>query len=136
MGHIGSPSVPVSWGELIDKITILEIKLERLTDPAAIANVAREHALLIAIGGRTIEEEGVAQLVRDLKRVNEELWQIEDAVREHEARQRFEAAFIQLARSVYRKNDRRAAIKRHINRLLGSELMEEKSYAGMKATAA
>lgn len=134
-GYVARPSVPVSWGELIDKITILEIKRDRLTNPAARANVIKEHALLSAIGGQVIHGSRMADLVQELKRVNEELWQVEDAIREQEARQQFQSTFIQLARSVYRKNDRRAALKRQINDLLGSELIEEKSYAGMKMPA-
>jgi hypothetical protein len=124
-----TPSVPVSWGELLDKMTILEIKQERIAAPAARRNVGREYQLLSIIGAEALEAPAVRALCRELKRVNEELWRIEDAIREEEAAARFGPAFVQLARSVYQMNDRRAAIKREINRLLESELVEEKSYA-------
>lgn len=123
------PDVPVSWGELIDKATILEIKAERITRPQALANVEREHRLLAAIAGQVAGRGGIAALTRALKAVNEALWDIEDALREHEAAGDFGAVFVERARSVYRLNDERAAIKRRINLLLGSELCEEKSYA-------
>lgn len=123
------PDVPVSWGELIDKVTILEIKAERIKRPQALANVEREHRLLHAIAAQVQGEVGVAALTADLKHVNEQLWEIEDALREHEDATDFGLRFVELARSVYRLNDERAAIKRRINLLLGSELCEEKSYA-------
>ena len=123
--------VPVSVGELLDKLTILAIKLERIDDPAKLANIAREHAALEAVvqaeGLR--EPEGVAELEQELRSVNEQLWRIEDDIREHERQQRFDDAFIALARAVYRTNDERAALKRRLNALTGSELVEEKSYA-------
>ena len=126
-----TPIVPVSWGELIDKITILEIKAERIADPAKRANVARELAALNAVRdqGRA-RAEGLAALTRELRQVNEALWTIEDDIRECEAKGDFGARFVALARSVYKYNDRRAALKRRINDLLGSELIEEKSYKG------
>ena len=123
--------VPVSVGELLDKLTILAIKLERIEDPAKRANIAREHGALEAVvqdeGLR--EPEGVAELEQELRSVNEQLWRIEDEIREHERQQRFDDAFIALARAVYRTNDERAALKRRLNALTGSELVEEKSYA-------
>ena len=124
------PAVPVSWGELLDKITILEIKADRIAAPAKRANVLRELSVLarVALGVRGIG--GLAQLVFRLKAVNRELWEIEDAIRLEEARGRFGAEFVRLARAVYFTNDRRAEIKREINGLLGSALVEEKSYAG------
>jgi hypothetical protein len=130
MEHFASPTVPISWGELIDKITILEIKRIRLSRPDARVNVEKELALLSVIGARALASGDVAVLSRALRRVNEHLWELEDAIRKEEAKGRFGAVFIRLARSVYKCNDERAAIKRRINALLGSELVEEKSYAG------
>ena len=123
------PDVPVSWGELIDKVTILEIKADRITRPEALANVAREHRLLSAIAGKLRGQADIPALTADLRTVNEQLWDVEDALREHEATGDFGSRFVELARSVYRLNDQRAAIKRRINLLLDSELCEEKSYA-------
>jgi len=124
-----TPTVPVSWGELIDKITILDIKLARLSAAAALANVGKEHALLSAIAAPAMLRPGVPEQVAALRDVNAALWIIEDAIREEEAANRFAAEFVRLARSVYHRNDERAAIKRRINALLDSELVEEKSYA-------
>jgi hypothetical protein len=123
------PQVPVSWGELIDKITILSIKQARIGDAAARRNVSLELALLSDLAASAMHLERVASLTEKLRAVNEDLWAIEDAIREQEAAGDFGARFIALARSVYRENDRRAAIKRAINRELGSALVEEKSYA-------
>ena len=122
--------VPVSWGELLDKITILEIKAERIADPAKIANVAKELAAL----QRTRDAAGVdltpvATAIAALRDVNDTLWRIEDDIRDCERQGDFGARFLGLARDVYRTNDRRAALKRQINEALGSELVEEKSYA-------
>jgi len=124
------PCVPVSWGELIDKLSILEIKAERLRAPEAVANVRREVALLSAILAeqRTHLQE-LAALKAALDAVNRRLWDIEDAVREKEAAGSFDAAFVDLARSVYRANDERSRIKRRINELLRSGIVEEKQYA-------
>lgn len=123
------PRVPVSWGELIDKMTILEIKRERLTEESAVANVVKELAQLVAVaGGEMFDDAALSALKASLRAVNEALWTIEDDIRAKEARQEFDERFIALARSVYRRNDERAAIKRRINDLLGSELVEEKSY--------
>jgi hypothetical protein len=119
----------VSWGELLDKITILEIKRERITRAAARENVLREYRMLQRIGGQVLNRSGIAPLVRALKAVNEALWEIEDAIREQEAARQFGADFIRLARAVYQRNDERAAIKREINLKLESDLIEEKSYA-------
>src|SRR5262245_52845625 len=110
---------PVSWGELIDKITILEIKAARIADPAKHANVARELAALIQVR----DENGplaadIAPLTAELRTINERLWEVEDALRACEAAGRFDARFVDLARQVYRHNDRRAALKRRINALL------------------
>ena len=123
------PQVPMSWGEVIDKITILEIKRGKLTAQAALANVGRELDLLSAVARDPLAQDGgLTDLKAELQAVNQALWDIEDEIREKEARQEFDAAFIALARSVYRRNDERAAIKRRINDLLGSELVEEKGY--------
>ena len=123
---------PVSWGELIDKIAILEIKAARFTDPAKRANVARELKALEAARDAALAQppSGLAEIVRELKAVNEKLWAVEDDIRECEKRRDFSARFVELARSVYVTNDRRADLKRRINDLLGSELVEEKSYKG------
>jgi len=124
-----TPCVPISWGELIDKITILEIKLERLSAPAARANVAHELDLLRAVlAGLAETPPGLAALRGRLAAANRLLWDVEDAIRRKEAVQAFDAGFIELARSVYRGNDERARIKRAINELMGSELVEEKQY--------
>lgn len=122
-------SVQTSPGEFLDKLTILEIKSERMTDAAKLANVSRELELLRATWAASpLAARDVAALVADLKRVNEALWEIEDQIRLKEAAAAFDAEFVQLARSVYRTNDRRAAIKRELNVALGSDLLEEKSY--------
>ncbi|WP_051083533.1 DUF6165 family protein [Sphingomonas sp. Mn802worker] len=131
-----SPMVPVSWGELLDKISILEIKCERIVRADARANVANEHRLLSEFGDMALRSDGIAPLYATLKAVNEDLWEIEDAIREQEAAGTFGAEFVHLARAVYHKNDERAGIKRAINLQLGSELIEEKSYADMHAVPA
>jgi len=121
--------VPISPGELIDKITILRIKGTRITDAAKLANVRRELEQLERSRAAAVPADAdIAAAERALERVNGELWDIEDRIREHEAQQRFDAAFIELARSVYLRNDERAAIKRDINLKLASALIEEKSY--------
>ena len=124
--------IPASVGELIDKITILEIKQQRIADAAKRANVQRELAALMAV----VEERNLgypagvlADLGQQLAGVNAQLWQIEDDIRECERQADFGPRFIELARSVYRRNDERAALKRRINEQCGSELVEEKSYA-------
>lgn len=134
MEHSASPTVPVSWGELIDKITILEIKCVRLARPDARINVERELALLSAIGAPALTREDVGTLSRVLRRVNEQLWELEDAIRLEEIKGRFGSVFVRLARAVYKRNDERAAIKRRINALLCSDLVEEKSYAGASSS--
>ena len=121
--------VPVSPGELLDKITILRIKVARIQDAAKLANVKRELSLL----EQTWKDSGaaardVALDERALENVNERLWDIEDRIRDKEARQTFDREFIELARAVYICNDERAAIKKRINLQLGSALVEEKSY--------
>jgi hypothetical protein len=121
--------VPVSIGELLDKITILRIKSERFTDPEKVKNVNKELALLEDIREKSVKSSAeISALVDDLKSVNEQLWDIEDHIRKCEKKQDFGQGFIELARSVYVCNDRRGALKRQINQGLGSELIEEKDY--------
>jgi hypothetical protein len=121
--------VEVALGELIDKITILEIKNERITDSSKLQNVRTELAELTTERDRLLPpSDELARLTAGLKEVNAELWRIEDEIRDCERRQDFGPAFIALARSVYHQNDRRAALKRRINDLLGSRIVEEKSY--------
>jgi Family of unknown function (DUF6165) len=123
--------VPVSPAELLDKITILEIKSERMSDPDKLANVRRELALLADTWVRsTREDETVLALRAQLKGVNESLWEIEDDIRDKERNGEFDERFIQLARNVYFTNDRRSSIKQELNRHLGSQIVEEKSYQG------
>jgi hypothetical protein len=121
--------VPISPGELLDKITILRIKCARIADPAKLANVRLELSRLELSRQESVPDDaGIAAEEAALERVNAELWDIEDRIREHEAQRRFDADFIALARAVYRRNDERAAIKRRINVRLDSALVEEKSY--------
>ena len=126
--------VPVSFGELLDKIAILQIKSERMSDPAKLANVRNELSALEktwmahpAAGGDVVE------LRARLKDVNERLWDIEDDIRRKEQAQAFDAEFIRMARSVYFENDERARIKKEINLALGSAYVEEKSYQDYRA---
>lgn len=122
-------SVQTSPGEFLDKLTILEIKAERMTDAGKLANVHRELELLRATWAASpLAARDVAALVAALKGVNEALWEIEDRIRAKEAARAFDGEFVELARSVYRTNDRRAALKRELNVALGSDLLEEKSY--------
>jgi len=122
-------SVPVSFGELIDKITILEIKSERMSDPVKLANVRAELEMLQATWRSAPEsKQDVGDAWAGLKQVNERLWVIEDDIRECEGRQDFGAEFVRLARAVYFENDERARLKRVLNERLGSRLVEEKSY--------
>jgi tetratricopeptide (TPR) repeat protein len=124
------PHVPISWGELLDKITILEIKSERLTAESSLANVRHELSLLTAVAQSLLGgDEELLRLKDQLKSVNETLWRIEADIRAKEEREQFDQGFIELARSVYRHNDERAAIKRQINLRTGSTLVEEKSYS-------
>lgn len=121
--------VQTSPGEFLDKLTILEIKAERIQDPGKLVNVHRELELLRAIWSEsTLSSRDVSPVVARLKQVNEELWEIEDRIRDKEAARTFDGEFIELARSVYITNDRRASLKRELNLALGSDLIEEKSY--------
>ena len=124
------PHVPLSWGELVDKITILEIKSELLSSVSARENAKKELARLAAIWEPTERENrNAAGLKLALKHTNKTLWQIEDDIREKEAQKCFDDEFIALARAVYKTNDERASIKRQINMLLKSEIVEEKQYS-------
>jgi len=125
--------VPISPGELIDKITILEIKSERMTDATKLANVRLELKLLTDTwSASSYAQTDIRAEWAELKRINGELWVIEDEIRDEERAQRFTEQFIKLARAVYFINDDRAAVKRRINDKLGSRIVEEKSYANYK----
>jgi predicted nucleic acid-binding Zn-ribbon protein len=126
---MNSPQVPISWGELFDKITILQIKLENLTSKDALENVEREFEQLRSIFIKYFPENTEAKkLEEELKQINQQLWDIEDKIRDKERNRSFDDEFIQLARSVYIINDERSRIKRKINDVFGSEFVEEKSY--------
>jgi len=121
--------VPVSPGEVLDKITILEIKSERMTDPEKVANVRTELALLQEVWSSNIKDsETIRSLHAQLKEINEALWEIEDDIRDKERAREFDDRFIELARAVYVTNDRRSQVKKELNLHLGSEIIEEKSY--------
>lgn len=123
-------TVEIAPGELIDKITILEIKLERIDDARKLANVRHEWDVLTAArDAHTEASDALTDLTGQLKKINEALWEIEDDIRDCERAKDFGDKFIELARAVYRTNDERARLKREINELLGSALVEEKSYA-------
>lgn len=128
---------PVSYGELIDKMTILQIKLQEIKDEAKLANVRNELELLDATWKNDkASDTDIAEETARLLAVNQRLWKIEDDIRMKERAQAFDQEFIQLARSVYIENDERAAIKREINMKLGSTLVEEKSYQDYRAPKA
>ncbi|MGV8960836.1 MAG: DUF6165 family protein [Stenotrophomonas sp.] len=126
--------VPVSFGELLDKIAILQIKSERMSDEAKLANVRKE---LVALQQTWMAHpaavKDIARLRAELKAVNERLWVIEDDIRLKERAQAFDEEFVQLARSVYFQNDIRARVKKDINLALGSSYVEEKSYQDYSA---
>jgi hypothetical protein len=127
---MADPVVPVSWGELLDKVSILEIKRLRFRAPEAVTNAERELAALAeALAGLEPAPAGLAKLRSALAAVNQRLWTIEDHIREKDAAGDFGPEFVALARSVYRENDERGRIKRAINVLLGSGLVEEKQYS-------
>jgi hypothetical protein len=122
-------TVQISAGELIDKLTILELRLDRISDPDKRANVVTEHALLLATYEASIpESQHALALKTKLREVNEALWDIENEIRDCERRGDFGPRFVDLARLVYKTNDRRSEIKREINVLLHSQLVDEKSY--------
>lgn len=127
---------PISVGELYDKIAILQVKSERFDDPIKLTNVCRELEELRTLAAHNVEAANnfdraeLDRLVNNLREINDELWDIEDGKRAAEARKDFGPEFIRLARDVYIKNDRRAAIKKAINVLIGSTIIEEKSHNG------
>ena len=121
--------VPVSPGEVLDKITILEIKSERMSDPEKVANVRVELQLLQETWKENIrDDETIAALHAELKEINEALWEIEDDIRDKERAKEFDERFIELARAVYFTNDRRSDVKKKLNLHLGSQIVEENSY--------
>ncbi|SHI99925.1 DUF6165 family protein [Wenxinia saemankumensis] len=123
--------VPVSPGELIDKLTILRLKEERIEDEAKLANIRRERAALQAVAEEGLPDHpDLPALEDELYGINARLWQVEDDIRAFDAQGYFGPDYIALARAVYQTNDRRAEVKRQINLALGSDLLEEKSYAG------
>ena len=122
---------PIAIGELIDKITILEIKAERIRDPHKAQNVRAELDLLRGIrDGAGLDTHEMSALADELRSINVALWEIEDAIRACEAESDFGPRFIELARGVYQSNDRRSAVKKRINLAFGSVIVEEKSYTG------
>jgi len=126
---MGQILVPVSVGELVDKITILEIKSERITEAAKLTNIDRELELLMqSWHDSPFSAQDIGSHRSELKKINEALWEIEDYIRIKEAEGAFDEQFIELARSVYMQNDKRSAVKRAINTEMGSDLIEEKSY--------
>lgn len=122
-------NVPISPGELLDKITILEIKSENIEDKEKLANVKIELKLLSQIWENSNPDSDLEPLKQELKNNNKALWDIEDKIRIKESNKEFDQAFIELARSVYIQNDKRADTKKKINLKLGSMIVEEKSYA-------
>ena len=124
----GAALAPIAFGELVDKISILEIKGDRIADPAKNANVRRELEVLNRVLANFAPMSGFAGLKAELRRINEALWDLEDEVRRCEREKDFGPLFIEAARGIYKTNDRRAAVKRELNELAGSSLLEEKSY--------
>ncbi len=124
--------IQIGIGEAYDRLTILEIKLERIESEAKLKNVSKEYDYLVgtmaAIVSPKHEEDNLAKAVRRLKEVNEQLWDYEDAMREYERDNTFNDVFIQMARSIYKLNDERASIKKYINECHNSIFVEEKSY--------
>ena len=121
--------IPISPGELLDKITILQIKAERIADPVKVANVKTELDMLSKVWSETVEVDAeISALTAELKSVNEALWEIEDDIRDEERGKRFGERFIELARAVYVTNDERANAKKKVNLHLNSTIVEEKSY--------
>ena len=125
--------IPISPGELLDKLTILQIKVERMTDPVKVANVKTELGMLSKVWSEAVEVDAeIAKLTAELKAVNETLWKIEDDIRDEERNKRFDERFIELARAVYVTNDERANAKKKVNLYLKSTIVEEKSYQDYK----
>lgn len=126
-------SAEISVGEFLDKVTILEIKSERIKDAAKLENVHKELNILRQTWQNSpFSQKDIATEITELKEINERLWEIEDYIRDKESERAFDEQFIELARSVYITNDERAAVKRRINVKVGSNLVEEKSYADYK----
>lgn len=124
-----SMSIEVGAGELIDKITILEIKSDQITDEAKLVNIRHELSVLNKTRDEQMQgSEDLSRLTAELKEINKKIWDIEDDIRECESRKDFGEQFIKLARGVYHTNDKRAAVKKQINLLAGSQIIEEKSY--------
>lgn len=124
-----TPQLPVAWGEVFDKLTILHLKATKLADAAKRANVHNERvAIEVVVGDMARFPPALPALVAQLKTINAVLWDVEDQKRDCERRQAFDQSFIELARQVYFGNDQRAAVKRQINEVLGSTVVEEKSY--------
>jgi len=125
--------IPISPGELLDKITILQIKSERIADAAKVANVKTELGMLEQVWSEAVDDdEQIRALKRELKSINEALWEIEDDIRDEERNRRFGERFIELARAVYVTNDERANAKKEVNLHLNSNIVEEKSYQDYK----
>ena len=125
--------IPISPGELLDKITILQIKAERINDPVKVANVQAELEMLNRVWNDSVDIDAeIRTLTAELKSINETLWEIEDDIRDEERNQRFGERFIELARAVYVANDDRAAAKKKVNLHLNSAIVEEKSYQDYK----
>ena len=123
-------TVEVPTGEFLDKMTILEIKSERIQDAAKLTNINKELGILKSTWTNSASSKtDISALMAELKSINKALWDIEDNIRIKESQAAFDEEFIALARSVYITNDRRADIKKQLNQALGSNLMEEKSYA-------
>jgi len=119
----------ISVGEFLDKITILQIKSERIKDFEKLRNIGQELAILNQIRAEALDSRPeLSELEAELKKVNEIIWVLEDEVRDHEHRKDFGSSFVSLARSIYQANDRRALLKRQINEIVGSNIIEEKSY--------
>jgi predicted nucleic acid-binding Zn-ribbon protein len=122
-------NIEISIGEFFDKITILEIKQERITDQAKLVNINKELGALNALlDGLPVSRADVENEVNELKAINEKLWVIEDDIRDKESKKSFDQEFVELARAVYFTNDKRSDVKRAINLKLGSDFIEEKSY--------
>lgn len=128
-----SISTEISYGEFLDKLTILDIKCERILDADKLRNVKHERDVLNKIWNENEKSAvDISTEYDELKRINERLWEIEDDIRDKERNKEFDKEFIELARAVYVTNDERARIKKEINLKLGSDLVEEKSYADYK----
>ena len=120
--------VEVSIGEVIDKISILEIKSKKITEPNKLKNVVKEFDILLSNASKVIKWETITDLYEKLIEINTKLWNIEDDIRKKEKEKKFDSEFIELARSVYYTNDERFRVKSEINKKFNSELVEEKSY--------